>query len=533
MKRVLAASSIVAVVALTALVPGSGRASSVSGRLPAGLAAAIHARFGPGPLRAADSPTEHPFLGTAVVLSEDGTTALVSAPGAHNQNGAVYVYHAADAGSWTSTSTPAATLSGARVDSLGWGMALSADGTTAFVGTPFGAGGIGGVYVYHVASEDAWASTSTKTATLTGGTVGYFAASLAASSDGTTVVVSDPLYNDYAGGAVVYHVSGESAWASTSTPTAILSNAAEPRSDAYAGATVAISSDGTTVLLSDFASKKHAGGAYLFRATSEASWLSSSAPTAILSNASGAANDLLGAGLALSADATTAFLGAPGVNGSRGAVDVFHVADAGSWASSSAPAAILTKGGGAAKSYFGEFVAVSSDGATVMAAASGAHKSAGAVDIFHVSDESAWTTSGAPTAVLTDSVGVSGDTFGSRSVSIAPDGATAIIGANGTNWSTGKADVFHVADSGSWVTTSAPAARLTNSALPKPLCVVPRLLGDHRADLAFDLDLANCKLGKVKVVHSTKKHRKRVFWQSLRHGRHLPPGTKISVRIGK
>src|SRR5205823_4167605 len=44
---------------------------------------------------------------------------------------------------------------------------------------------------------------------------------------------------------------------------------------------------------------------------------------------------------ALSADGSTALVGAPGVRFQTGAVDVFHASDASSWASS-APTAILT-----------------------------------------------------------------------------------------------------------------------------------------------------------------------------------------------
>src|SRR5205823_4858529 len=104
--------------------------------IPAGLADAIHARLGAGPIGFADSPTEHPLLGYSVAMSADGTTALVSAPGAGNQKGAAYIYHVASAGSWTSSSTPTATLAGTSQygfgEDLGRNVALSADGTTAF-----------------------------------------------------------------------------------------------------------------------------------------------------------------------------------------------------------------------------------------------------------------------------------------------------------------------------------------------------------------------------------------------------------------
>ena len=536
-RRFVVASAIVAALA-AAFLPGAGFGSSRAAargpqsRIPAGLVAALHSRFGAASVRSASGATEHPQLGFAAALSADGTTALVSAPGAGNQNGAVYVYHVASAGSWVASSTPTATLSGHLFDSLGWGIALSADGTTAFVGTPFGGGGGGAVFVYHVSSEDAWASTSTPTATLTVDNGDFFGLTVAASDDGTTVIAGDPFHNNYAGGARVYHVSSEDAWVSTSTPTATLSNAAEPGSDSEVGSQVAMSGDGTTVLVSDVHSASNTGGAYLFHVASEGTWATSSAPTAILTNASGVAQDLLGVGLALSGDGTTAFVGAPGVQGYRGEVDVFHAAAAPLWVSSSTPAAILTNGVAAKYAFLGALLAVSADGTTVAAGAPGVKRSAGAAYVFHASAEGAWASSATPTAALTDSAGARNDELGA-SLAIAADGATVLIGAPRVNWLTGKADVFHVADSGSWLTTSTPTAALTNSALPKPMCVVPGLKRYHVRFAREVLAEENCRLGKVKRVHSTKKNRRLVVSQSPKRGRHLPPGSKVNVKIGK
>ena len=242
--------------------------------------------------------------------------------GASGSDFSAYIYHVADAGSWVSSSTPAATLSGTEFhglgEVLGWSVALSADGTTAFVTAPFrfnADGSLGAVLVFHASSETSWASTSTPTAILdinNGGAFGFGTGGLAVSSDGTTVVAADPGYNNYAGAAYVFHASSESAWASTSTPTATLTNGAEPTLHAQAGwPQVAISGDGTTALIGAGESAGRAGRGYIFHAVSEAAWTSSSTPTAILSNASGVSKDELGFGVALSGDGTTAFLGLP------------------------------------------------------------------------------------------------------------------------------------------------------------------------------------------------------------------------------
>ena len=203
------------------------------------------------------------------------------------------------------------------------------------------------------------------------------------------------------------------------------------------GPAVAISGDGTTALLGDGGARTYAGAAYLFHVASEAAWASSSAPTAILTNANSVANDLFGGSLALSGDGTTAFVGAPFVKKRTGAVDVFHAASEGAWASTSTPAAILTKPAGSRNDVFGNHVAVSSDGTTAVVTAPGVHHDTGAAYVFHVASEGAWTSS-APTARLTNSAGVPNDVLG-VGLGMSADGATVLLGAPWFNWKTGAA----------------------------------------------------------------------------------------------
>jgi hypothetical protein len=475
--------------------------------VPAGLAGAIHARLGAGPIRLAPS-TGNPQsqLGWTVALSADGTTALVGAEGVRHGWGAVYVYHVSSAGSWVSSSTPAATLTCAA-GAIGRSVALSADGTTAFLGA----------CVFHVSNEDAWVSSSTPTATLTVGSSPLTDYSVAASSDGTTLVAGPALYNPSVGGAYLFHVASEDAWVSSSTPTAILSNATEPAND-QAGQAVAISGDGKTVLIGD---QYHGSGAgwgvgeaSVFHVASEAAWASSSAPTATLSNASGIAESYFGYSLALSGDGTTAFLWA------AGDVDVFHTSDAAAWASTSTPTAILTTRA--------TRVAVSTDGTTALVT----DARRGAAYVFHASGEGAWASTSAPTATLTDSRGHRKDGLG-VGLALSADGATVLVGAPFVEWQTGAADVFHVSDASSWLTSSTPAARLTNSALPKPHCIVPWLKGEDLEHAKLDIEFSDCSLGKVKHVHAKRKLRGRVISQSPIPGRHHAAGFKVNIKVGK
>jgi hypothetical protein len=532
----LVVASAIAVVVTAAFVPGSGYGSSAAvsrnGRaaIPAGLAAAIHARFGAGMIRSGvPAPrTIDPNLGFSVSLSSDGTTALVGAPGVDGNRGAAYIFHASAAGSWTSHSAPTATLMKrtTKPGQFGRAVALSADGTTAFVGAPIA--GAGFIYVFQVSSEDAWSSSSAPKATLTVSHGEFVGLGLALSSDGTTLVAGDPFYKFPTGGAFVFHVASENAWVSTSSPTATLS--LDDLADDLAGYPAAISADGTTVLISDFGNTT-GGGAAVYHVASENAWTSTSTPTAILSNENGNPNDSLGNALALSADGTVAFLGAPGVKSDTGAVDVFYAAGEAAWTTMKSPTAILTVAGGASHDLLGlAGVAVSSDGTTALVFAPGAHGQRGAGYVFSAPSEGAWA-SAALSATLTNS-GARPKDFLGDAAALSPDGATVLVGAPGVRLDTGSAAVFHVSNENSWAPSSSPAAVLTVNALAA--CVVPRLKGLKLGPAKVALTAGRCRLGKVSKVHSrTRRSRGRVLSQNRKAGRRLAVDAKVAVKVGK
>jgi hypothetical protein len=499
--------------------------------MPVGLAAAIDARLGAWTIRSrsAFSFLGDPFLGTAVSLSADGTTALVGAPGVGGDKGAAYIFHASDAGSWSSSAIPTATLTKRHAivrPEFGRTVALSADGTTAFVGAPIDPdfSGPGAIYVFHVPAEDAWSSSSTPTATLTVRNSAFLGSALALSTDGTTLLDGAPL-DKTVGAAYVFHVSSESAWASTSTPTATLT--LNDVTAEYVGASVAISGDGTTALITDFA---NGGGAAVYHVSDASAWTSTSTPTAILTDANDVGGDSLGLfGLALSGDGTVALLGAPDVKSSAGAVDVFHASGEAAWATTGTPTATLTVAGGAAHDFLGGGLAVSTDGTTALLTAPGAHAQRGAAYIFRASSGGSWASSSTPTATLTNSVGHLGDFLGLAAV-LTPDGTTALVGAPGVRSSTGAADIFHVSDASSWATSSTPKAPLTNDALAA--CVVPKLRGLKLGAAEHALSVGRCRLGKVMRVYPPVR-RGVVVSQSRKPGRRLAIAAKVNVKIGK
>jgi hypothetical protein len=402
-------------------------------------------------------------FGSSVAISSDGTAALVGAAGTNNATGAAYVFQASAESSWSSISTPNATLtdgSGAAADYLGFSIAISSDGTTAFVGA-FGVNSYrGAAYVFQASSESSWSSTSAPPATLTSGLGDYLGYSVAVSSDGTTALVGAPAANGGRGAAYIFQATSESSWSSTSTPTATLTNGSGAVGDSL-GLSAAISSDGTTALVGTFTVNGDRGAAYVFRATSESSWSSTSTPTATLTDGSGAADDSLGSSVAISSDGTTALLGASGVNGNTGAAYVFRATSESSWSSSTTPTATLTNGSGAAHDSLGSSVAISSDGTTALVGAAGVNSYTGAAYVFQATSESSWSSTSAPTATLTNGSGAANDSLG-VSVAISSDGTTALVGAWGVNNYTGAAYVFQATSESSWSSTSAPTATLTD-----------------------------------------------------------------------
>ena len=172
--------------------------------------------------------------------------------------GNAYIFHVASESDWVSSSTPTATLSdgGALGDCFGAADALSADGTTALIG----AYAANAPTVLPTSTTSApragWSRTSTPTATLSDPQAGWFSWSLALSADGTTALDRCSGFDGgrhrlgchFTGIADLFHVAAEADWVTTSTPTATLSNPADEYYSVF-GWSVALSEDGTTALI--------------------------------------------------------------------------------------------------------------------------------------------------------------------------------------------------------------------------------------------------------------------------------------------
>ena len=289
-------------------------------------------------------------------------------------------------------------------------------------------------------------------------------AAVAVSSDGTTVLVAVGAVGRNQAAVYVFHVASTRAWTSPWTRTAKLTNLAEPAGFASG---VALSSDGTTALVGAL------GGADLFHVATADSWQDSKAPTATLvADALGAEVGGFSTAVAFSADGTTALIGVTSDYTFVGAAYIFRAAAANAWVSSTAPEAVLTDGFvGQFGDGFGGAVALSPDGMSALVGAPNlAHGPAGSAYLFQVRTPGAWTSSAYPdTAFERPSTpyrgGKSGDVPG-WSLALSEEG-TALVGEPSVLGGHGAADVSHIAGQDrSWRFSQVSEAKLTNAASP-------------------------------------------------------------------
>jgi hypothetical protein len=461
---------------------------------------------------------------------------------------------------WAATAIPQATLEIAGKGSCV--SALSSDSRVAVVANPRGA------YLFRASSERSWRSFSRPTARLR---VPHMAlvnlTAVATSSDGTTVLVEAGAVGDNPAAVYVFHVSSPRAWKPRVTPTAKLTNAADPTGF---GSGVAVSSDGTTALVGE------PGKADIFHVTTADSWRDSSKPTATLvADPAGAARGDISIAVALSADGTTALIGATSLDTFVGAAYIFRAAAADAWVSSATPDAALTDGAvGLFGDGFGQAVALSPDGLTALVGAPNfAFGPVGAAYFFQVRSPDAWTSTADPDAVVDrtptqNGSGKSGEVPG-WSVALA-EGGTALVGDPSVLGQAGATDVLQVASSDqSWKFSAISHARLTNAASPPgdlfgasvelssdgttalvssaratfiytqtgsqstTHCYVPYLQGEAIRAAKRAIESNHCHIGKVTRVRVSRAASNRVISQKPKPGERLANGAAIRLTVSK
>ena len=306
-------------------------------------------------------------FGISVALSADGNTAIIGASsddvGANEDQGTATVF-VRTGGVWTQQQQLTA-IGGAAHDDFGNSVALSADGNTVLIGAfadNVGANEDQGTVIVFVRSEGVW--NQQQQLTRAGGMAGdYLGTSVALSADGNTALVG--ANQDRAGnGTVVIFIRSGGVW----TQQQQLTGTAGESGDRF-GSEVALSADGNTALVGSTRDNVGANldqGSVTVFVRSLGVW--SQQQQLIL--ADGAANDLFGSSVSLSADGNTALIGVQeddvGANADQGSVRVF-VRSGGVWTQQQQ----LTAANGAAEDSFGVSVALSADGHTALIGAPG------------------------------------------------------------------------------------------------------------------------------------------------------------------
>ncbi len=325
----LAAPVLVAVallaVALGALAPAQGSAL-------AGDAAQLEPSLGPTPTLVSPAAPGARF-GSSIALSDQGTTAIVGAP-VGGPGGTAWIY-VRSGDTWSRQGPPLTPLEGSEtcvpgsghesgICRFGVSVALSADGNIALIGAPAAHGGEGLARLY-TRSGTSWAAGTVLHAQGQSPT-GHFGRSVALSADGATALVGEPSAGvRHHGAAWIFTGSGES-WSSGTE----LQGAGEVGS-AYFGSSVALSADAGTALVGGPYDNQAVGAAWVF-ADTESGW---SAQGPKLTPEAVAGRQTFGFATALSADGSTALIGAPSSGANVGAAYVFTRSD-GTWSQQAA-----------------------------------------------------------------------------------------------------------------------------------------------------------------------------------------------------
>jgi hypothetical protein len=261
--------------------------------------------------------------GHASSISKQGTVFVTGGPLDNNQAGAVWVYRR-DRFMWVQDGGKIAPTDSTAGSMFGHSVAMSHDGTTFAVGAPRDSGGNGlpdhgAVWVYRYNLEThGWVQQGSK---IRGGTIfesnHYQGSSVSLSGDGNTLAIGapkstvpNPTPNPGVDGDVFIFVYSDDAWVQQGEVIKLTG-----LSESTSGWAVSLSEDGDTLVIG--APSDNAAAVFT---RSGGGWAQYGA---LLTNI-GIPNDInYGAAVSISADASTIAVGAPGLPGNQGYVDVW------------------------------------------------------------------------------------------------------------------------------------------------------------------------------------------------------------------
>ncbi len=365
-------------------------------------------------------------FGGSVAVSSDGSTVVVGATA--GGAGAVYVFSEPASGGWQDT-TETAKLTpsdGVNNDAFGASVAVSGDGDTIVVGSPHHDSDTGAVYVFSKPVTGGWQN-ATETAELTAsdGTANDdFGASVAVSGDAGTIVSGAPSHTDGAnaqgGAAYVFSKPASGGWQNTTETAELTPSSAVAYGEA--GNSVATSDDGSTVVVGApgfWVGTAAVPAVYVFAEPPSGGWQTTTTG-ATLTESSSPSYDRFGTHLAISGDASTLAVGAPGSG-----TYVLSQSASGGW-QNAAVAQLWPNANGVT-----DPTAISDNGSKIIVGQV-AYNSAGpgAADLFNEPASGGWQPAAGPTEELEGPYSNQIETQ-TASVAISGDGTTAVVGSGG------------------------------------------------------------------------------------------------------
>jgi Bacterial Ig domain/FG-GAP repeat len=416
-----------------------------------------------------EEPGDSEF-GSSVALSQDGSTALIGAILDNGQAGAAWVYVRSG-----STYVDQKMLVGngeIGTGEFGTSVALSANGNTALIGGPGDQGSTasssGGAAWVFTRSGTTW-GTGTKISPTVGGAnnPSHFGTGVAVSSDGTIVLIGGP--GDGPGtGAVVEYTGSGSSW--TFQQRFLPDDETAPSGF---GNAIAISADSNTAVIGDENDNNPTGGAAWVFTRSGTTW-SQQGTKLVPSDASSGA--FVGSSVAISGNGNTVLIGADNDSNMVGAA-FLYTRSAGVWTESQKLTGAKEAGG----AFFGQSVALATDGQTAMVGGPGDNSRTGAAWPFAppapvCSSVSATAPQGGGTTNVTLSCTLPLGASPAYSVIGGPsNGKLSAINANGQLTYTSNAlfsgkDTFNFRVSDQWGISNIATAVVNVPFLPVPTC---------------------------------------------------------------
>ncbi len=292
-------------------------------------------------------------LGAGVAISGDGKTALVGAPGWNSEQGEAYVFVRSSGEQWVlQGKAPLRIPREAGHPRLGESVALSANGNLALVGAP----NAREVFAF-TRSGTTWTLVGKFTAPATTA----FGSSVALAANGNTALIGDRLYQETREGVSTDHgaafvfVHSGATWTQQGP---VLAPPARTKHSLF-GTSASLSTDGNAALITA-PGQNGPGAAWIFERSGE-EW----AEAAELTGTGADPEARFGASGALSGDGATALVGAPNEGEHTGAAWVF--ARSGEAWAQQGPRLLPSEPPEAA--FYGQGVALSYDGSTAFVGA--------------------------------------------------------------------------------------------------------------------------------------------------------------------